>query len=160
MFHEDYSTALSMGRSKDANFKEVLRLLNNAADCGDDRAKYALATWYLYGNAVVERNEQKGVKILKGLVDSMIAEAVFDLAVAYDYGRSVRKNSSKAFSLYMSAALLGDKSACEQISQFYGEGKLVPFNPLLRDVWQRRSEENEESISPPYRIRLTKLELQ
>jgi len=79
---------------------------------------------------------------------------MFDLAVAYDLGKVVEQDDAKAFSYYMRAALLGDKEACRQISQFYVEGKVVPFDEELGEAWLKRSQQDETEISPPYRVRL------
>ncbi|MCI4590404.1 sel1 repeat family protein [Sphingobium sp. BYY-5] len=147
-----YEKALALSRSEEPKLREAYELLTKACAEGDMRADYALASWHLYGNDVVERDERKGVSILKSLEKSNIAEALFDLAVSYDYGKSVRRNRKRAFSLYMKSALLGDKSACDQVSQFYAEGKFVPYDKGLAQAWEARAQQSEESISPPYRL--------
>ncbi|ALJ11564.1 tetratricopeptide repeat protein [Sphingopyxis macrogoltabida] len=149
---EAYSKALAICRAPEADISEAYKLLSQASQEGDTRATYALSTWYLFGNEVVEKNEEYGVKLLKTLEKSNIAEAIFDLAVSYDYGKHVKKNNRKAMSLYMRAALLGDKASCEQVSQYYSEGKSVPYDKLLADAWKERAEQEENSISPSYRV--------
>jgi TPR repeat protein len=150
--HSSYGEALALCRAENPNLRKAHELLFKSSDAGDLRATYALATWYLFGNEVVERDEKRGVDLLKSLEHSNIAEAIFDLAVSYDYGKSVRKSTKKAFSLYMRAALLGDKGACDQIAQFYLEGKFVPHDKALAHAWRARAEQPEKSISPPFRL--------
>jgi uncharacterized protein len=147
-----YHEALAVARKDDHDSGTVYDLLLHAVEQGDTRAKYAIATWYLAGNACVPKDERRGVEILKELVNADIAEALFDLAYAYDLGRYVRKNARRAFSLYMRAALLGDQESCVQIAEFYREGRLVPHDMGLSRAWKRRSEERQEDISPPYRV--------
>ena len=147
-----YEQALAMCEQEQPNTKGAYRLLVQASEEGDSRATYALATWYLFGNYAVPKDEHKAVHILKSLVDSNIAESLFDLAVSFDYGKGVRRNSKTAFSLYMRAAILGDSSSCDQISQFYSEGKVVPYDRKLSEAWKLRSLQSEIDISPPYRV--------
>lgn len=149
---DEYKEALLLSRSDPPNFQDAYALLKVALEKGDDRAIYAIATWYLFGNEVLAKDESKGISILESLSDSFVAEAVFDLAICYDYGRLVEKDSNKAFSLYMKAALLGDTSSCDQISQFYAEGNLVEHNDDLSKAWKKRSEQEEKDISPSYRL--------
>ncbi|GGE98106.1 hypothetical protein GCM10011404_34060 [Sphingomonas prati] len=147
----EYVAALALCDQAEPDLVQAHLLLKRAAEHGDDRAKYALATWYLHGNDAVEKNERLGVSMLKKLANSNVAEAVFDLAIAYDYGRQVRRNEKKAFSFYMRAALLGDRESCSQLAQFFKEGKIVDANPVVASAWERRAQEEERDISPPYR---------
>lgn len=134
----------------------VMSLLQRASQEGDHRAKYAVATWLLSGQeGVVEKDVKAGVKLLKELEDGDLPEALFDLAVSYDYGWVSRRNAAKAFSLYMRAALLGDAEACRQMAGFYEEGKDVKHDRRLAEAWRKRAEtgeKGEKEISPPYRV--------
>lgn len=155
MIRDKYLRALELSDTPDYDTTETFHLLQAASEEGDCRAKYAIATWLLNGMpGAVEKDEAAGFKLLKQLEKSNIAEAILDLAVAYDLGKVVRRNEKRAFSLYMRAALLGDAQACEQISQFYEEGKIVLHDAKLRDAWSIRAQQVEASISPPYRERL------
>ncbi|WP_439568603.1 tetratricopeptide repeat protein [Sphingopyxis sp.] len=151
---DEYAKALDICRREKPDFLQAHDLLVEAKKMGDLRATYALATWYLNGNDFIERDEKKGVSLLKSLETSNIPEALFDLAVSYDYGKFVRKNQKKAFSLYMRAALLGDTASCDQLSQYYSEGKIVPYDMKLAEAWKLRSKQMQENISPPYRLKL------
>ena len=147
-----YARALAIGRDPSPDLLAAHDLLINASGSGDLRATYALATWYLHGNDAVSLDEKAGIRILKTLEKSNIPEALFDLAVSYDYGKHVKRNEEKAFSLYMRAALLGDSNACNQVGQFYAEGKFVDHDPKIARAWKLRSEQLESDISPPYRL--------
>ncbi len=151
---DEYSLALRLSKDKNINLNEIKRLLLSARKNGDDRASYAIATWYLFGNEVTIIDENLGVSILHELINSNIAEALFDLAVAYDLGKVVHQDENEAFSYYMMSALLGDKDSCCQVSQFYAEGRVVAFDSRLRDAWLERSHQDECDISPPYRVRI------
>lgn len=150
----DYDKALALCLRENPDLKSAYDLLVRCSEKGDPRATYALASWYLFGNEIVQKDEEHGILLIKTLENSNISEALFDLAVAYDYGKGVRKNSKRAFSLYMRAALLGDLSACDQIAQYYAEGKIVAADKRLSQAWALRSKQNEKDISPTYRISL------
>lgn len=149
---DDYSLALALSRTTPPKLQDAYTLLVSASNKGDDRATYALATWFLFGNDVVKKDEAIGVSMLNTLRNSFVAEALFDLAVSYDYGRHVEQDDYAAFSFYMRAALLGDTASCSQISQFYAEGIIVEPDDELSNAWRKRSEQNEREISPPYRL--------
>lgn len=149
--YDEYHSALILSRSTPPDIHAAYDLLTKAAENGDDRAIYAIATWHLFGNDIIEKNEERGVSMLLSLEKSNIAEALFDIAVSYDHGRHVERDTDKAFSFYMRSALLGDKSACDQISQFYAEGIVVQHDEFIANAWKMRSEQDEISISPPYR---------
>jgi uncharacterized protein len=149
---EYFEKAVKLCRLKKPKLKDAFELFLSASHDGNPKAIYALATWYIFGNEVVEKNEKQAVKLLKSIVNSNIAEANFQLALAYDQGWGVKRHSGRAFSLYMRAALLGDKDACDQISQYYAEGKYVKFDENLAAAWKTRSEQCEKDISPPYRV--------
>lgn len=149
---DEYEIALTLSRSDPPDLHAAKSSLSKAHEKGDVRATYALATWYLHGNEVIEKNEKVGVSMLLDIEKSSIAEAIFDLAFAYDCGEFVDHDDLKAFSLYMRAALLGNREACSQVSQYYAEGVTVQHDPALADAWKARSEQEEQVISPPYRL--------
>lgn len=152
MNQDDYLRAMSMCEDE-ADPTAAYELLRAAASQGDYRAKYAIATWLLHGmDGVVEKDMKAGFALLKELADSNIAEALFDLAVSYDYGWGTRRNERSAFSCYMSAALLGSAESCEQIAEFYREGTIVKTDPRLYRAWKKRGKQPERDISPPYRL--------
>lgn len=150
---DKYMIALEAARN-DGNMSLVHQLLVQASELGDPRAKYALATWLLFGNDIVERNEIAGVVQLNKLKDSNISEVLFDIAVSYDLGKSVRKNRKLAAFYYMEAALLGDRESCRQVAEFFREGRFFPKSERLYRAWMQRSECEAKDISPPYRLSL------
>lgn len=150
---DPYAAARALLHKEPDRLADALALLHQAIAAGDARARYALASWHLAGNAVVERDEVKGVDLLKTLRTSHIAEALFDLALAYDGGKGgVRRNEKAAFALYYQAALLGDTESCAQMAQFYAGGWVVPRNRALAKAWKERAAQDETSISPPHRV--------
>lgn len=152
MKDESYVKALNISREGEGRLEDAYNLLCIARDAGDRRADYAIATWMLSGNDVVAKDISKAVSVLKSLQDANIAEAVYDLAVSYDLGIGLRKNIKTAFSLYMKSGLLGSKLACDQVSQFYAEGRIVPYDKRLAKAWALRAEQAEKDISPVYRL--------
>lgn len=147
-----YDLSKDMALAENPNFSLVKGYLEMASESGDFRATYALATWYLFGNEAVKVNKIKAAKLLKSIAHGQICEAMHDLGYCYDMGIGVRKNEKLAFQYYMKAALLGDPESCLQISQFYSEGLIVPYNKFLSQVWKDRSECSSDEISPSYRL--------
>jgi hypothetical protein len=150
---QDYLHALALSQEEGGSAAKAYELLKAAASQGDQRAKYAIATWLLHGKqGVVEADVKTGLRLLRELAKSNIAEALFDLAVSYDYGWGTRRNEQAAFSCYMRSALLGSKKSCAQIAEFYREGALVKHDHSLYLAWKKRSRQPEVEISPPYRL--------
>lgn len=150
-----YVAALGLSGEPNPDRREALEKLREAAAAGDPRAEYAIATWYLHGmEGVVERDVPRAFEMLKKLEDSFIAEALFDLAIFYDLGEIVEPDEEKAFSLYMRAALLGNRESCRQMAEFFREGRIVKHDEKLQQAWLKRAKQKESDISPPYRARL------
>lgn len=135
------------------NLRDVFQTLSSAAADGDHRAVYAVATWHLHGKeGFLDANPAKALPMLHSIEDSYVAEALFDLAIFYDFGEYVEEDEQKAFALYLRAGLLGDAESCGQISQYFREGKVVPDDQSIAEAWNIRSQQLEVDISPPYRI--------
>ncbi|WJI14308.1 hypothetical protein MWN52_11705 [Pseudoxanthomonas winnipegensis] len=98
----------------------------------DHRADYALATWYLHGR-FVRKNLRKSIKLLRSACDAKVPDACFDIAVLYETGIGVKKNLKKAAAYYLKAALLGDKSAANEVARCLYHG--IGFN---KDVIQAK----------------------
>lgn len=149
---DKFEHAIKLCRLDKPDLKTAYELFLEASNAGNPKATYALATWHHFGNEVVIKDDKVAVSLLKSVKNSNIAEVNFHLALAYDRGWGVRRDSRKAFSFYVRAALLGDKGACDQVSQYYSEGKYVSFDKSLALAWKVRSEQDEKDISPPYRV--------
>ena len=72
---------------------KILELLNHSAAAGNSEAQYALGTLYLHGK-YVEFDSQKTLDFLRDAADQMHAGALFDLGVALETGKIVKKNEN------------------------------------------------------------------
>lgn len=152
---DDYTLALQLSGNDKPDWAKIYKVLAKASEAGDARAKYAIATWLLAGkDGVLSKDPEKAMVLLKEIENANIAEANFDLALAYDAGDFIRKNEKRAFRLYVRAALLGDPESCFQVSEFYREGKVVGVDLVVSRAWKERSKCSESDISPPYRVKL------
>jgi TPR repeat protein len=151
MDNDKYSKAFELASSQRKDLRGALVLLREAFEEGDLRAGYALATWEHFGNTVVDQDQRTAFRILTQLRDSFIAEAYCSLAVSFDLGTGTRKNERLAAFYYMEAALLGNKEACQQVAEFFREGKYFPKSIRLYEAWKKRGECEERDIAPPYR---------
>jgi len=147
-----YAAAIHLTKSSPLDESAIFDKLSIAADEGDCRALYALSTWYIHGFKNGKKDVRKGLKLLKRSAQSNIAEASFDLAYAYDSGLIESESGCEAFEYYMRAALLGDRASCEQISEYFRSGEIVPCSSLLSELWLQRSNHSEEDISSPARV--------
>lgn len=146
-----YASALEESQSENCDESKVLEFIMAASAEGDDRATYSLSTCYYFGVWGVEIDAKRAHNLALTLEQSNIAEAIFNLAVDFDLGKNTKRNPKRAFSLYLKAALLGDKEACKQVSQFFESGELVQKDKIIALEWKKRSECDEKEISPPYR---------
>jgi TPR repeat protein len=146
-----YNNALQEADSPNCSEAIVLDYLQIALNDGDERAAYAMAQCYRYGTFGSKIDVKAAHDLNRTLEHSNIAEAVFNLAFDYDCGNFVRKNSKRAFSLYLVAGLLGDPESCAQVSQAYRLGWVVPQNKALAKAWRERSKCDAKLIAPPYR---------
>lgn len=113
-----YEEALELTRRKKYDRHTVLEKLRFASEMGDDRAIYALATWYLFGENV-EKDYIKAAELLVEAVNLGNTDAMFDLAISYEKGFGVEADERKAFLLYLEAALRGNVSAIYEVSRCY-----------------------------------------
>ena len=118
-----YDDALALMQGEAINTQEVIGLLFSATAEGDPRAQYALATWLLHGQYIVQ-DTKRGAQLLKEAARHGNANAMFDLAVCYETGAGLEKNLEKALSYYRRSAKAGDRQAGAEVGRmmFYGIG--------------------------------------
>ena len=141
---DEYNKALKL-HQEFGNSQEVYDLLEQAAEQGDDRARYAIASWHLNGNEYIEKNVEKGFELMCKLKGSFIAEAHYDLAVSYDLGLDTKKNEKKAFRHYLIGALLGEEDSLDQISQYFDSAEYVPEDQFLAKFIKKLSKRGESA---------------
>lgn len=102
------------------------RLVERAAQAGDDRARYAMATWYLHGapELGVKKNHRVARTWLEAAARSS-ALAMHDLAFAHETGRlGLRRDARAAYRLYRKSMRYGSVSAHHEVARclFHGIG--------------------------------------
>jgi len=113
------------------------RLVEKAAKAGDDRAAYAMATWYLHGHEQVgvRKNFRSARRWLERGARSM-ALAMLDLASANERGvLGLPEDAGAAYALYVRAAEFGSVCARHEVGRclFYGIG--VAQNRRVAERW-------------------------
>lgn len=134
-----YDDALRLMNDAVPNTVEVRHLLDAAISDGDDRAEYALATWYLHGKHV-KKNVTKGIELLERAATKGNADASFDLAVCYERGQGVAKSDAEAFRLYRDAAKRGDPEAMQEVGRMLYYGLGVAEDRQAADRWLAKAE--------------------
>jgi uncharacterized protein len=135
-----YEKALQSALMQKKPSRGVYKLLLKAAEEGDARATYALATWHLHGTSFLRVDYVRGFELLKSSAKAGVAEASFDLAISYEKGVGTRRNLKRAFEAYVHAALLGDSQAFYEVGRMYCYGIGVSKNRRLADYWLDKAE--------------------
>jgi TPR repeat protein len=133
-----YEEALSLAESRPHDCQPVLDKLNAASAAGDDRATYALATWYLHGKHV-GKDIARATVLLRLAADAGNSDAIYDLAYSHESGAGVDKDERTAFLLYVKAALIGHSQATYEVGRCYCYGVGTAVDLDLSDVWTRRA---------------------
>lgn len=121
-------------------YQSALRLMKQGGDEGeaykllvaslkerDARAAYALATWYLYGR-FLSVNKRRARDLLIIASNGGIADAAFDLAVMYERGDGIKKDTKKAARYYLRSFLLGNKDSGASVARLFYWGIGVEVN--------------------------------
>lgn len=144
-----YEQALALAKEQDFDPREVVELLKTAMTDGDDRAAYALGTWYLHGTHV-RKNEKKAFAMIKVAAGGGNPSALYDLAVFYEKGVVVEVDETAALSFYMDAAIRGDSQSHYEVGRMFWYGLGTTESRVIAEVWLKRAEElgiSEDSIS-------------
>jgi uncharacterized protein len=133
---KDYDAALREAQRKGGDLKKAYKLLTSAYKAGDERATYALGTWYLYGREdLIEKDLTRAVAMLREAAEANCSDALHDLAVCYAKGVGVKRSDYKAAELYLQAALHGDKQSAFEMGRCYWHGIGVQRNRRIARVW-------------------------
>jgi TPR repeat protein len=135
-----YDLALAGAEAPQVDSAEVIRRLEAAIEEGDDRAYYALGTWYLHGK-YVDEDKKRAFDLISYAAESGNEDALYDLAVFYEEGRVVKKNVHRALALYISAALHGHSQSHYEVGRLYWHGLGTAKDEAVAEVWLQRAEE-------------------
>ena len=137
-----YESALKEAQLKNGDIRKAYGLLIRGHKAKDDRATYALATWYLFGREnVIEKDLKRAVGLLRESALANNADALHDLAVCYAKGAGVRKSDSKAAQLYVQAAIYGDKQSAYEVGRCYWHGIGVKRDRKIARVWLNHADQ-------------------
>lgn len=134
----NYTLALRTERETPSDQKKIMELLSRASEEGDDRATYAIATWYLHGKNV-KKDVNLAVKLLREAASSGNSSALFDLAYSYEAGIGVDRDQRTALLLYIESALNGDKQAVYEVSRCYWYGVGTKSDREMSNIWRQRA---------------------
>lgn len=134
--YDIYAKALEIMDGASPDVRTAKLLLEQAAQAGDHRAVYALATWYQFGkDSVVAVDKKKAAKLFKVVAKAGLPEAQFDYAVSLETGAGVAKNESLALTFYLRAALNGDIQANQEVGRMYYYGLGVAKDRSVAAAW-------------------------
>jgi TPR repeat protein len=108
-YFEPYYDALLELSKAQTDWNRYIQLLQRAEAAGDDHAAYALSSLYLHGfdQLAWRKNRRLGLRLLRKATRS-VHLAMVELASIYEGGeQGCRKNSRKAFALFMKSVSFG-----------------------------------------------------
>ena len=82
---------------------------------------------------------------MKALADTGMAEAQFNLALMYDFGKGVPENDAEAVKWYTKAADQGNAAAQFNLGRRYANGEGVPENHAEAVKWYRKAADQGEA---------------
>jgi len=106
--YEPFDLALGTLCRPKPDLRRYRALVELGVEAGDPLAQYAMATWYLHGNAKlrVTVNLRRAVGLLT-LAAKTLNRAMYDLAICKLNGVGTRKDTRGAYRLFRRAAALG-----------------------------------------------------
>ncbi len=138
----DYQAALAEMTKDQPNVKRAALLLRSSVKKGNASAAYALATWYLFGQRpYIQEDFNRAAQLLKMAAVANLPEALHDLAVSYELGRGLKKNSRQAFRHYLKAAIRGDGDSIFEVGRCLYWGIGVPADRGLAAIWYERAKQ-------------------
>jgi uncharacterized protein len=138
----DYDHALELMNTSNPDVRKSFALLQAAHAEGDPRATYALATWYLHGQApVAERDTAKARCLLEAAAAARVPDALYDLGVYYERGEDGAADPSRAFRNYLQAALRGDRQSVYEVGRCYHYGIGTTADEDTAVIWLDRAAE-------------------
>lgn len=112
-----YELAAKEAQKKNPNCEKVVALLEKAHARGEGKATYALADWHARG-VFFKKNHSKALKYYRiAASKGLNADAMYNLAIAYELGWGVKQSEKRAFEYYLAAAV--QKGECT------GKGALI-----------------------------------
>ncbi len=72
---------------------------------------------------------------------------MYDLAVCYEKGVGVKKNTKKAMEHYLKAALYGDKQSFYEVGRGYYYGIGFKTDKTLAKIWLDKAKELKSSVN-------------
>lgn len=107
----------TLGQGVEQDLEAASDWYKKAAKLDSALALYVVANYTLNGTHGVSKNEEKGVKLLMKSAQLGYKRAMYDIAVRYELGHYLTKNSEYALHWYRQAANLNEKDAIAAINR-------------------------------------------
>ena len=141
----DLGQSYFYGDTKRKNYKKAFPLLLKAAKEGIPHAQNLIGYCFNRGLGIPKTNKkafywfQKAVQNKRRATQANRAVALCNLAIMYDFGHGIKKDSRKAFYLYKTAAKLGDSWAQCNLGNNYLEGIGCKVNETVGADWLKKA---------------------
>lgn len=139
------------GEASDAEMKQGLQYLEQAAAMGDLEAIYTLGYCYEKGIAVDSADLKKAVECYSYVADAGIAAGQFKMGCAYESGTGVdQADSLKAVAYFRQAAEQGHGEAMCFLGDFHRIGQFLPLDKAQAFSYYTQAHEAGEEIGTYY----------
>eukprot|EP00466_Bigelowiella_natans_P014946 jgi/Bigna1/126232/aug1.2_g940 len=118
----------------------------DAADMGEVRAQYYLATCYHFGRGT-EVDYEEAAKWYNRAALSDHADSCAVLGFLYESGKGVERSLLTSFEFYKKGAELGNSRAARSLSICYEYGRGTEKNVKLAEKWYKKAADNKEMPS-------------
>lgn len=132
--------AFYYGRGVPQDFSAAANFYRQAADQGDDHARYFLGTMYYQGKGV-KQDYVTAFNLTRSAAERGHIHAQHNLGFMYESGRGVSQDFAAALAWYGKAAEQGDANAELKLGMLYHRGQGVPQDFATAAAWFRKAAE-------------------
>jgi TPR repeat protein len=139
-FEDPFDVALPMFYASPRSHAQYRKLIELGARAGDPLAEYAMATWYLFGNAEigVKRSPARAVALLSRAA-STLNRAMYDLAICKLHGQGTKQDERGGYRLLARASQLGCLPAMKAQAQCLKQGIGVKVDRATAALLDKRA---------------------
>lgn len=127
-------------------FKKAFQKFKQPAKNGDQAAKYYIGVLYMKGRGV-QRDQNKGIKLILESANSGFALAQVMMGVMYKKGAGVKKDLNKSFAWYLKAAKNGNPYAQAFLAYGYYYGIGTTINKKQALMWAFYAKKNGNKVA-------------
>ena len=139
-FEAVYHLAVYKMEAADADWCEIVSMLEQAAEHGNEAAVLKLAYCYLEGKGTAQRGDE-AIATLKKMADKGHDDAMYELGMLYINGKYAEVNKGQAVKWLEKAGRKNNAAALCQLAEMYAAGNMVAQNNKKCTSYYQRAAE-------------------